>query len=77
MPKIHVQTRINGEDIDFLCETRQSLLEVLRDELGLTGHQRGLQQRQLRCVQCVVGWRPGGLLSGPGGGDGWERGLDN
>ena len=35
--KVAVHTRINGEDVDFLCEPRQSLLEVLRLELGLTG----------------------------------------
>jgi carbon-monoxide dehydrogenase small subunit len=35
--KIHIQTQINGESVDFLCEPRQSLLEVLRMELGLTG----------------------------------------
>jgi carbon-monoxide dehydrogenase small subunit len=29
--KTHVQTTINGEQVDFLCEPRQSLLEVLRD----------------------------------------------
>jgi carbon-monoxide dehydrogenase small subunit len=35
--KIHIQTQINGEEVEFLCEPRQSLLEVLRMELGLTG----------------------------------------
>ena len=35
--KIPVRTRINGEEVEFLCEPRQSLLEVLRMELGLTG----------------------------------------
>lgn len=35
--KIAVHTIINGEEIDFLCEPRQSLLEILRGELGLTG----------------------------------------
>jgi carbon-monoxide dehydrogenase small subunit len=35
--KIPVRTRINGEEVQFLCEPRQSLLEVLRMELGLTG----------------------------------------
>ncbi len=37
MKKIHVQATINGETADFLCEPHQSLLEVLRMELGLTG----------------------------------------
>jgi carbon-monoxide dehydrogenase small subunit len=35
--KVQVQTCLNGETIEFLCEPRQSLLEVLRMELGLTG----------------------------------------
>ena len=35
--KIHVTTTVNGEQAEFLCEPRQSLLEVLRDELRLTG----------------------------------------
>ncbi len=35
--KVWVQTTINGEAVEFRCEPRQSLLEVLRDQLGLTG----------------------------------------
>ena len=35
--KMTVHARINGEDMQFLCEPRQSLLEVLRMELGFTG----------------------------------------
>ena len=35
--KVYVQMRLNGEEVEFLCEPRQSLLEVLRDVLGLTG----------------------------------------
>ena len=41
MAKVHVQTNINGTDVDFLCEARQSLLEVLRDVLGMTGTKEG------------------------------------
>ena len=36
MAKVHVQTKINGEEVEVLCEPRQSLLEVLREELGFT-----------------------------------------
>jgi carbon-monoxide dehydrogenase small subunit len=36
-----VETTINGEKLEFLCEPRQSLLEVLRDNLGLTGSKEG------------------------------------
>ena len=37
MSKALVQSVINGEKVEFLCEPRQSLLEVLREVLGLTG----------------------------------------
>jgi len=36
-----VQSTINGEAVEFLCESRQSLLEVLRDVLGMTGSKEG------------------------------------
>jgi aerobic carbon-monoxide dehydrogenase small subunit len=41
MAKQHVSTTINGEAVEFLCETRQSLLDVLRDELDMTGTKEG------------------------------------
>ena len=39
--KVHVETTLNGEATEFLCEPRQSLLEVLRDVLGFTGTKEG------------------------------------
>jgi len=50
--KIHVQAKINGKDTDFLCEARQSLLEVLRDELRLTGAKEGCNNGN--CGACNV-----------------------
>ena len=50
--KVHVQTRINGEDTDFLCEPRQSLLEVIRDVVGLTGTKEGCNDGN--CGACSV-----------------------
>jgi carbon-monoxide dehydrogenase small subunit len=41
MSKIHVTTTINGEPMEFLCDPQQSLLHVLRDQLGLTGAKEG------------------------------------
>ncbi|MDP1716895.1 MAG: (2Fe-2S)-binding protein [Burkholderiales bacterium] len=41
MAKQHVATTINGDAVEFLCETHQTLLDVLRDELGLTGTKEG------------------------------------
>jgi carbon-monoxide dehydrogenase small subunit len=50
--KIHVTTRINGEDAEFLCEPQQSLLECLRDVLGLTGTKEGCNDGN--CGACSV-----------------------
>jgi carbon-monoxide dehydrogenase small subunit len=50
--KTHVQTRINGEEVDFLCEPRQSLLECLRDVLQLTGTKEGCNDGN--CGACTV-----------------------
>ena len=41
MARRHVSTTINGEEVDFLCEPHQTLLDVLRDELHLTGTKEG------------------------------------
>tara|TARA_B100000029_G_scaffold31655_1_gene30163 strand:- start:404 stop:886 length:483 start_codon:yes stop_codon:yes gene_type:complete len=50
--RTQVQTTLNGEETDFLCEPRQSLLEVLRDELGLTGTKEGCNNGN--CGACSV-----------------------
>ena len=41
MAKCHVTTTINGDPVEFLCDTEQTLLDVLRDELQLTGSKGG------------------------------------
>ena len=41
MQKYHIQTTINGDEIDVLVEPTQSLLDVLRDELHMTGTKEG------------------------------------
>jgi aerobic carbon-monoxide dehydrogenase small subunit len=50
--KIHVTTTVNGEPIEFLCEARQSLLEVLRDTLGFTGAKEGCNNGN--CGACTI-----------------------
>ena len=50
--KTHVTTTINGERVELLCEPRQSLLEVLRDELSLTGCKEGCNNGN--CGACTV-----------------------
>ena len=50
--KTYVQTTINGESVEFLCEPRQSLLECLRDVIGLTGSKEGCNDGN--CGACTV-----------------------
>lgn len=50
--KVHVQTTVNGEPAEFLCEPRQSLLECLRDILALTGTKEGCNDGN--CGACTV-----------------------
>ena len=52
MAKIHVSTTINGDAVEFLCETEQTLLDVLRDELQLTGSKEGCASGD--CGACSV-----------------------
>ena len=52
MAKIHVSTTINGDPVEFLCEAEQTLLDVLRDELGLTGSKEGCASGD--CGACSV-----------------------
>ena len=41
MPKLHVSTTINGEPEEFLCEPDETMLDALRNRLGLTGSKEG------------------------------------
>ena len=52
MAKCHVSTTINGEPVEYLCEPQQTLLDVLRDELNLTGSKEGCSSGD--CGACSV-----------------------
>ena len=52
MAKQHVTTTVNGDTVEFLCETEQTLLDVLRDELYLTGTKEGCASGD--CGACSV-----------------------
>ena len=41
MKKIHVTTTVNGDTVEYLCDTRETMLDVLRDRLNLTGAKEG------------------------------------
>src|SRR5512138_2217636 len=50
--KVRVQAVINDEETEFLCEPRQSLLEVLRETIGLMGAKEGCNNGN--CGACNV-----------------------
>ena len=52
MAKLHVTTTVNGDPVEFLCEPEQTLLDVLRDELELTGSKEGCATGD--CGACSV-----------------------
>jgi aerobic carbon-monoxide dehydrogenase small subunit len=53
-----VETTINGEQVEFLCEPRQSMLESLRDVLGLTGSKEGCLTGDCGACTILVDGRP-------------------
>jgi len=52
MSRIHVNTTINGDSVDYLCEAEDTLLDVLRDQLDLTGSKEGCASGD--CGACSV-----------------------
>jgi len=52
MAREHITTTINGDPVEFLCDTEQTLLDVLRDELRLTGSKEGCASGD--CGACSV-----------------------
>ncbi len=52
MPKQIVRFQLNGEEVELLCEPRESLLEVLRERLDMTGTKEGCNNGN--CGACNV-----------------------
>jgi carbon-monoxide dehydrogenase small subunit len=52
MAKNHVTATVNGDAVEYLCEPEQTLLDVLRDELDLTGSKEGCASGD--CGACSV-----------------------
>ena len=52
MTKLHIETTINGEPAEFLCDPHETLLSALRNGLGLTGTKEGCATGD--CGACSV-----------------------
>ena len=52
MARHHITATVNGEEVEFLCDTQQTLLDVLRDELHLNGTKEGCASGD--CGACSV-----------------------
>jgi carbon-monoxide dehydrogenase small subunit len=52
MAKHHITATVNGDPVEFLCETEDTLLDCLRDQLGLTGTKEGCATGD--CGACSV-----------------------
>lgn len=52
MSKTHVTCTVNGEETEFLCDSNQTVLDVLREDLGLTGSKEGCGSGD--CGACSV-----------------------
>jgi carbon-monoxide dehydrogenase small subunit len=71
MAKHHIEMTVNGDGVEFLCETEETLLDVLRDTLHLTGSKEGcasgdcgacsiMLDGRLVCACLVLGCEVGG-----------------
>jgi aerobic carbon-monoxide dehydrogenase small subunit len=52
MAKHHITASVNGDPVEFLCDTQDTLLDCLRDQLGLTGTKEGCATGD--CGACSV-----------------------
>jgi carbon-monoxide dehydrogenase small subunit len=52
MSGIHVRTKVNGDAVEYVCDADETLLDVLRNRLGLTGAKEGCSTGD--CGACSV-----------------------
>src|SRR6185503_3802268 len=72
MEKTRIRLRVNGEEREALAPVHHTLLEVLREELGLTGTKHGCELGECGTCTVLVDGRP--VLSGPSRGMPGPRG---
>jgi carbon-monoxide dehydrogenase small subunit len=52
MSSVHVTTKINGDTVEYVCDAEETLLDVLRNRLGLTGAKEGCSTGD--CGACSI-----------------------
>ena len=57
MSKTHVTTTVNGEPAEYLCDPTQTMLDVLRDQLNLTGSKEGCGSGDCGACSIIVDGR--------------------
>src|SRR6476661_3083339 len=56
--KAHIHLRVNGEPVEVAFAPHKTLLEVLREDLGLTGTKHGCELGECGCCAVLVDGRP-------------------
>lgn len=56
--KTHLALRVNGEPVEVSFAPHKTLLEVLREDLGLTGTKHGCELGECGCCAVLVDGRP-------------------
>ena len=57
MSSVHVSTTINGDPVEFACPADESLLDSLRDRVGLTGSKEGCGTGDCGACSITLNWR--------------------
>src|ERR1700681_2249711 len=58
LEKAHISLRVNGEEVEVAFAPHKTLLEVLREDLGLTGTKHGCELGECGCCAVLVDGRP-------------------
>jgi aerobic carbon-monoxide dehydrogenase small subunit len=53
-----IRLKVNGEEFEILTEAHKTLLEVLREDLGLTGTKRGCDLGSCGACTVLIGGKP-------------------
>ena len=77
MAKYHVTATVNGDAVEFLCEPEQTTLDVLRDELDLTGGKEGCASGDCGACSVLLDEAPRVRVPGARRRDAGPRGRDH